>query len=138
MFNRFFTTSLLVIYVALAIGGHAAHRFQHLGSDGACCQNESESSLPVGATRQACLSAANATSHGCPVNPESNDGQNDDESTECLTCSVLSQVADTSASEVLPLGVAATFLKITEFPGLNLKSSRCGFMVRGPPAFLLV
>ena len=137
MFTRFFTTSLLAIYLALAIGGPAAHRLQHMGSKALCCQNEGELSRSGTANEDACSSPVMAASHGCPEKPQSNHGQDDEDSSDCLTCCVLSQVADTSAAEILPLGVAATFLKINGYQGLYLEASRLGFKSRGPPAFLL-
>ena len=136
MFNRFFKTLFLAIYMALAIGGHAAHRFQHVSGNASCCPSESLSSCSSTLGETGCLPLGNAASTCCPANSQPNDGEND--SSECLTCCVLSQIADTSATENVPLGVACTFLKTTEYSGLYVESSRRGFMVRGPPAFLFL
>ena len=138
MFNRCFKTLVLAIYLALAIGGHAAHRFQHVRGNASCCPSESLSSCSSTLGETGCLPPSNAASNCCPLNSQPNDGEDDDDSSECLTCCVLSQIADTSATEVLPLGVACTFLKATEYSGLYVESSRRGFMVRGPPAFLFL
>ena len=136
MFQRVLTTFVLVSYLVLALGGHALHQHEHVGESDTCCHAEGEVHGSVRADQYAYLSQAVAPEPAS--GPESQDDEPANDSSDCLTCYFLSQSAEHSPAEILLLGGECAFLEVTECTGIYPETPLLGFMVRGPPAVLLV
>ncbi len=144
--SRFFSIAALALYVIQVVGGQAAHQLQHLASDALCCEERVTTTCSAGSGNhnhgshhgtKAIEPGFAANSYSFLRTPlPSGDGQ-ENATSECWTCHVLSQAAKVSLKVELVVTEAATFPVAMATPGLFLSPILGPVKSRGPPAFLV-
>jgi len=139
------STSLIAIYLLMAVGGDTFHQLQHLVADGKCFGNSHDHASSIdGKTEDFCphshaehLSDFDSENEHLSGTDFPRNHKHEESSSDCWTCFFLSQASDTSFEITLDISddfvcfVAANY----EHWYLRLKTYR--FLVRGPPQFLL-
>lgn len=139
------STSLMAIYLATIVGGETFHQLQHVVADGACFgHSDGDASSTDDATKGLCSHSHTEHSSDLSSKNEQLSGtdsplkhQQEESSSDCWTCYLLSQTGNTSYEITLETNYGIVYFASTTYEHFHLQVKTHSFLVRGPPVFLL-
>lgn len=140
------SASILALYLSFAIGGKTFHQLQHIVTGSVCSSDDRHhvASFNSATHESAQQNSSVCATDGCNVTIGQTDAPNpeqpakDHSESDCWTCLLLAQTGDLAQSVQLLDCQDSLFIQTEQYNQPHLDVIPSGFLVRGPPASLLL